>query len=321
MPDPVCSSEKPFDAFQKLVVFAFEVAEEEIVKSPETLEKVLNSEKVRQAMATTLSTLALTGKTNTGQPDESRKTAEALLASAGKAAGKEFVENLKKAPEIQELKQCFSDFQTALKKSPAGVWIGKSTERKVVVYVVGSALVIGGAAALFVSKVDNPALNFALDQLSGTTFEVYKVGKLTLEGKVIEFNPAAQNLGAGLVVTQSWEKLTAKLQLGVVASAADAPKVNSQVMIKSEPFKLVQDGTLRPGEKRISFGLGFTYNPGALPGPLNISLGAIVSDQTGLGAQLSADLKTKAGTFTLKGVADSQQQGAFLLWQAPLNLW
>jgi hypothetical protein len=319
MGDPVCSTEKPFDALQKVIVFAFEVAEKEILDAPDKLEKALASEDVRQAMVTALSTLALTGKTNTGQPDESRKVAEALLGSAGKAAGKAFTEDLKKTPGVQQLQQCFTDFQTALKKSPAGVWVDKSVANKITVYVVGLGLVVGGATALFRSKVDNPALNFALDQLSGASFEVFKVGKLSVDGQLLKFDPAKQNIGAGLVFTEKWEKVTAKLQVGVVASALDAPANANKALIKSEPFKLVQDGDMRPGEKRISFGVGVTMPAGPLPGKFNLSIGAIVSDQTGVGGQITADLKTKgAGTFSLKGTADSHQQGGYLLWSIDL---
>jgi hypothetical protein len=319
MADPVCPTEGVFPALQKVIVFAFEVAETTILDAPDKLEKALSSEEVRQAMATTLSTLALTGKTNTGNPDEGRKVAEALLSSAGKAAGKALTEDLKKTPEVKQLKQCFTDFQSALKKSPAGVWVDKSVANKITVYVVGIGLVIGGAAALFRSKVDNPALNFTLDQLSGASLEVFKVGKLSVEGQLIKFDPAKQNIGAGLIFTQNWEKVTAKLQVGVVGSALDAPANANQAVIKSEPFKLVQDGDLRPGEKRLSFGVGVTIPPGPLPGKFNLSVGAIVSDQTGLGGQITADLKTKkAGTFTLKGTADSYQQGGYLLWSIDL---
>jgi hypothetical protein len=319
MADPVCSTEKPFDALQKLVVFAFDLAEKEIADSPEKLEKALNSADVRLAMANTLTTLALTGKTNTGKSEESRKLAEALLASAGKAAGSAFTDELKKSPGVQQLKQCFTDFQTALKKSPAGVWIDKSAANKITVYVVGATLIVGGAVALFRSKVDNAALNFTLDQLAGASFEVFKVGNLSVEGQILKFEPSKQNIGAGMVFTQKWEKVTAKLQVGVVASALDTPGNGTAAVIKSEPFKLVQDGDLRPGEKRINFGLGVTVPPGALPGKFNLSIGAIVSDQTGVGGQISADLKTKnAGTFTLKGTADRYQQGGYLLWSIDL---
>jgi hypothetical protein len=59
--------------------------------------------------------------------------------------------------------------------------------------------------------------------------------------------------------------------------------------------------------------------PGPLPGKFNLSVGAIVSDQTGLGAQITADLKTKrAGTFSVKGTADSYQKGGYLLWSIDL---
>jgi hypothetical protein len=317
MSDNVCPKDKPFEALQKIVVFAFNVAEENILNLPENLEKTLNSEQVRQAMSTTLTMLALTGKSNTGKPDENKKLAEALLTKAGQAAGKEFLEQLKKTPEVQELQQCVKDFESALKSTPAGVWVDKHQK---VVYVVGAILLVGGAAALFVSKVDNPLLNFGLDQLKGTSVDVYKVGKLTLSGQVIEFNPAAQNLGLGLIATEKWEKVTAKLQIGVVASAADKPKTNGQLVIQSEPFKLLQEGALKPQETRINFGLGLSYNNGALPGPVNISFGAIISNQTGLGAQFGADMNTKAGKFTLKGMADTNQYGAFVLWDVPLKL-
>lgn len=318
MSDPaVCSNSKPFEALQKLVVFAFDIAEDNVLKLPEHLEKTLNSEQVRQAMSTTLMMLSLTGKTNTGKPEDDKKLAEALVAKAGQAAGKEFLDKLKKTPEVLELQQCFKDFQTALKSTPAGVWVDRN---KKVVYVVGAVLLVGSAAALFISKVDNPLINFGLDQLKGTSIEVFKVGKLTVEGQLIEFNPAAQNLGLGLIATEKWEKVTAKLQIGVVASASDKPKPNGQLVIQSEPFKLVQEGALKPRETKINFGLGLTYNSGALPGPINISFGAILSNQTGLGAQVGADMKTKAGKFTVKGVADSYQYGGFLLWDVPLNL-
>lgn len=313
----VCSNTKPFVALQKLVVFAFDIAEDNVLKLPEHLEKTLNSEQVRQAMSTTLTMLALTGKTNTGKPEDDKKLALALLSKAGEAAGKQILENLKKTPEVQELQQCFKDFETALKSTPAGVWVDKN---KKVVYVVGAVLVVGGAAALFVSKADNSLLNMGLDQLKGTSLEVFKVGRLSVEGQLLEFNPAAQNLGAGLIATAQWEKVTAKLQIGVVASASDKPKANGEVVIKSEPFKLIQEGDLKPREAKINFGLGFKFNTGALPGPVNVTFGAIISTQTGVGGQVGLDMSTKAGKFTVKGVKDSYQTGGFVLWDVPLKL-
>jgi hypothetical protein len=97
--------------------FAFNIAEDTVLNLDENLAKTLNSEQVRQAMSTTLTMLALTGKTNTGQPDESKKLAEALLTKAGQAAGKEFLEQLKKTPEVSASKTLSRHLRTHLPES------------------------------------------------------------------------------------------------------------------------------------------------------------------------------------------------------------
>ena len=51
------------------------------------------------------------------------------------------------------------DLGSALKESPVGVFFDKNRN---ILYVVGAALAIGGAVALYVTKTGGPAIDFPM---------------------------------------------------------------------------------------------------------------------------------------------------------------
>lgn len=315
----ICPAADPLAAAQQTIIFAFDLADKSLLNLPANLAEILQGQQVQNALRTTLTTLALPKKA--GDPPlseaDARKLGEALLSKTGDTVKAELIDKVKKSAQFQNLDKSLKDFVASLKCTPMGVWVDHN---KGVLYIVGAALAVGGSLALYFTKTSGPVIDFPIDQIKGKPLQVLKVGKFSLDGQLIEFKPESQTLGAGLIATQQWQQVKLEIKLGVVAAATDVKQVSGQAIVTSDSFHIKLDGSATPEEKKVNLGLGFNFKGGGLPGPLNISVGAMFSDKTGPGGQLSAGMKTGVGTFGLKSDIDRKQYNGMVTWEIPLSL-
>ena len=304
------------DALNQVVIVAFDLAGKEIPNLPMRLNESLQSDAVQQAIREGLQTFAMK-KVSSGTTVVSDAEAKELLGLLEKIGGKAadgVSEQIKKSPEYKRLESKLKELEKALTTSPMGVWVDNN---KGLVLVVGIGVALGSAAALYLTKTGGPVVNFPISQIKEKPFQIFKVGGFTLKGQLLEFKPDKQTLGAGMLATQKWEKVEVSIKMGVIATGADVKEVNGQVALKSNEFSVMMDGAIKPEEKKINLGRGVGFTNGSLPGPLKISLGAVIDNGQVSGGTLSASMKTSAGTFGLDAKSDRSETRALATFTIP----
>jgi hypothetical protein len=162
-----------------------------------------------------------------------------------------------------------------------------------------------------------PVVDLPIGLLKEKPFQFFKVGGFTLKGELLEFKPDKQILGAGLLATQKWEKIELSFKIGVIASGEHVKEVNGQAVVKSNDFSITVDGTAKPEEKKINLGLVLGFTSSSMPGPLKISVGAVITDGQLSGGTLKAGMKTDVGTFGLDAKTGANETRALATFSIP----
>ncbi|MFL4971940.1 MAG: hypothetical protein ACJ8FU_06875 [Xanthobacteraceae bacterium] len=308
------------DAAHQVIVLAFDLVDAEIASLPEQIQKALLSPAVQKAITKSLLDFAKSksaiGNNTVVSDEEAKKLADALRTGVTDAATKELMEKVKATSAYKQLQESIEAFQKAAKHSSLGVWIDKN---KNVLYVVGAALVLGSASALYITKTGGTLLNAALDPLKGKEFEVLQVGKLTIKAGLWDFQPDARILGARVFGTLKWEQVKLDLRFGVLAQDAKVQQAEGGAVLKAGQFSVDLSGTAKPQKQVVDLGLKVGYQAGKF----NLGLGAKIQDNI-LSGTASAEYKTRNATFGLQGNLGQKdgnlQYGALLTVSIPVNL-
>jgi hypothetical protein len=307
MPPPTTPGTGFGDATTQVVVLAFDLVGQQLANLPSLLEKSLLDSKVQDAISSTLGSFMLqrmvsgAGTTNMN-PKDAKDLINALQAAGESKVHDALTQQITKTPEYLELQQAIQHFENAAKFSPMGVWIDRNQG---IVIVVGIALVVGGAAALYATKTGGTAINLGIDQVKGKPLQIFKVGRLTVQGQLLSFQPDKRTLGAGLIATAKWQKLDVSIKFGVIAAGSQVREIDGAVILKSQDVNVSVTGTATPVQKTFNLGLSLSFDTGPLA-PLKVGVGAIVTNDKLTGGSLNASLKTPAGEFGLKGQADTK---------------
>jgi hypothetical protein len=320
-------------ATRHVVVLAFDLLGEEAADLPSLLAKSLSDKNVEDAIQSALNAFmlnrmaegtgtgvltandahdllrAVSGWTGGAPADAALKNVQDStgLGSLGSQIGDAALNRIKDSPGYKQLATALSGFEAALKTSPMGVWVD---EHKTLVYVAGIALVVGGAAALFVTKTGGAAFNFAADAVQG---QLFKVGTFIVNGKLLAFQPDKRVLGGGLVVTRKFNPLDVSLNIGVVAAGIDVQRVNGHVVLKTSGLNAGAASPDWPGNRNVDLGFSMGFDRGPLK-PLKLGLGAMVTGGKVTG-DLGISLKTrKAGDFGLQGQISNKQFYGLATW-------
>ena len=124
---------------------------------------------------------------------DAQKLVTALEKRSAPPSPRRWASKIKATPEYKRLEKSIAEFKKAAESSSLGVWVDRN---KNVLYVVGAALVVGTASALYITKTGGAVLNTALDPLKGKEFEVLQIGKLGIKAGLWDFKPDARILGA-----------------------------------------------------------------------------------------------------------------------------
>jgi hypothetical protein len=288
------------DAVSQVVIVAFDLAGKEMQQLPKLLNDSLQSEAVQKAIREGLQAFAMkkVASGSTVVSDEEAKELLGLLEKVGGKAGDQIAEQVKKSAQYKRLEEKIKALEKTLASSPMGVWIDKE---KGLLVVVGIGIAFGSAAALFLTKTGGPVVDLPIGLLKEKPMQIFKVGGFTMKGQLLEFKPDKQILGAGIIATQKWEKIELTFKIGVIAAGEHVKEIKGQAVVKSNDFSITVTGDGKPEEKKVNLGLGLGFTSSSLPGPLNISLGAMVDDGEVTGGTLKASLKAGPGTFALEG--------------------
>jgi hypothetical protein len=318
MADPdQCKDLSVGGAAQTTIVFAFDLVDKEIPKVPARILKSLESKEVQDAIKATLTKFAQSraqSTTTVVSDKEAKELAEALAKGVGEKAGDEILEQIKKSPEYKKLAASLKDFEAAAKCSPMGVWVDKN---QTTLYIVGAALLLGGSAALYITKTGGAAVDLPVGLLKGKSLNIVKVGGFSLKGQLLEFKPETRTIGAGLTLAQDLDQVKLTFKLGVIASGTEVKQVNAQAIVKADDFTITVSGAADTEKKKINLGIGLGI-PGSGPlGPVNLTIGAVVTDGKVTGGQFDATMKTKYGDIGVKGQVDEKSYGGMATYSIP----
>lgn len=317
MADPAqCPKTDLGDALSQVVIVAFDLTGKEIRDLPNLLNTSLQSEPVQKAIREGLQTFALkkiASGTTTVSDDEAKELIK-LGEKVGGKIGDGVADEIKKTDEYKRLEKKLKSLETALQCSPMGVWVD---HHQGLVFVVGIGVAFGSAAALYLTKTGGPVIDLPIGLLKEKPVQIFKVGGFTLKGQLLEFKPDKQLLGAGVIAIQKWDKIDLTFKIGVIAAGTDVKEVKGQAIVKSADFSITVDGDVKPEEKKINLGLGLGFTSSSLPGPLNISVGALVTDGQLTGGTLKAGMKTSVGVFGVDAKTDKNETRALATFTIP----
>lgn len=283
------------DATTQVVVLAFDLLGQETLNLPNLLEKSLASKNVQDAIQSTLDTFMLKRMTS-GASMNNLTTKDAtdllngLANSAGGKLGDAALLQVKNTPEYRALERALADFQTAVKTTPMGVWVDRNSGY---VFVTGIALVIAGTAVLYATKTGGKLNDAIVNQIKGKPIQVLKIGKFTLQGQLLAFQPDKQTLGAGVIATEKWKSLQVSVSMGIIAAGSTVQQVNGAIVLKTGDVNVGFNATDALYNKTVNFGVSLGFDDGPLK-PLKVGAGVIVTDGKAAGGELDASLKLGA---------------------------
>jgi hypothetical protein len=302
------------EATTQVVVLAFDLLGQETPNLPSLLENSLADPKVQDAIRSTLDNFMLTrrvyGVENNLTSKDARDLLNELAASAGGKLGDAALTQIKNTPEFKKLEKAVADFQAAASATPMGVWVDKNSG---MVFVTGIALAIAGVAVLYATKTGGAVNDAIVGQIKGKPLQIFKVGKLTVQGQLLAFQPDQQTMGAGLIATEKWQRLQVSASLGVIAAGTTVQQVVGSLALKSGNVSMGLNATDTVSNSTVNLGVTFGFDDGPL-NALKVGVGAVVVRDKVTGGTLEASLKTPEGDFGLKGQAGGNQYSGMATW-------
>jgi hypothetical protein len=299
-----CTSQATIDAGKRVVLLAFDLADQTLANSPDLLAATLKSAKVQEAIKLALNSFIL-ARIPTTSGELSEKDAQALLKTLqGVVTGpisKEVEAKIKNTPQFKALDAGIKDFLATASCTPLGVWVNKN---KTLLIVSGVVLAVGGTAALFVTKTGGPAVNLPLGLLKDAKIPIFKLGSLSGGVTIGDLKPSLREAGAGVVLTDKFDSMSVDLKIGATAFFTPSRQVPGAVLTKSSVFTIDPSGGAAKNN-RISLGLTLRSNADTF----SATIGAIWEQDQAPKATLDARLKLNDGVSVgVKGEASQHGQ-------------
>lgn len=282
------------DSANHVVALAFNFVDSELPLLPGQLEKALTSAEVQESIKKTMQQFAETkiaGGTSVVSADEGQKLLSSLQTGVTDAAKKSLESQIKKTSQFIQLEKSLSEFEKSVKSTGLGIFIDKN---KKILYVVGAALVVSGAGALYITRSGGNYVEKPVDLIKGKDFKVLEIGTFKLNAGLLQFKPDARIFGAKIEVDKSWERVKVNFKLGVLAEGSKIQEVTGSAIVKSGAFSLSADGSYKADPQKINLGLKFDYHHDFGKDKFSLSAGAFYDDSV-LKGTVGADYKFNKG--------------------------
>ncbi len=282
------------DSANHVVALAFNLVDSEISSLPNQIEKALTSVEVQESIKKTMQQFAETriaGGTSVVSADEGQKLLESLQSGVTDAAKSSLESQIKKTSQFIALEKSLTEFEKSVKSSGLGIFVDKN---KGILYVIGAALVVGGAGALYITRSGGNYVEKPVDLIKGKDFKVLEIGTFKLNAGLLQFKPDARIFGAKIEIDKSWERVKVNFKLGVLAEGSKIQEVTGSAIVKSGAFSLSADGSYKAVPQQINLGLKFDYHQDFGKDKFSLSAGAFY-DNSVIKGTLGANYKFNKG--------------------------
>jgi len=278
------------DSTKRLVGISIDLVDTEIGQlSNGRLRQLIESKPVQDAVEKVLKAEAdsLLAAQLAGKPLELSLSGmlEKAAKPTGKAFSEEYLRTLKSSPHFKRHENAVERVVDDFNCSKVGVFV---TENKTVLIIVGAILVVGGAVGLYFAKTGD----FLTGKAEGLEKEV-KIGKLSMKGKLVTFEPSSQKVQIDLSIAPPGPFK------GTITGTTEGGK-----------FGASSDGAIiLPAGRSASIDFGYHFSLSAIP--MSPSARALVLQgpgDTSLDYRLFVSGKgstesTRAGVFALEATA------------------
>lgn len=299
------------DAAQDTLVLVFELADKTVLKSPETIQKILDDPKVRKAIEAVALAEAkqLAEKQKKNKPVSShdvKHSAKKIATTAGDAALSSAKRQIESSPEYRKLKDGIQKLECSFRHSTVGVFVD---ENKGWLILVASGLALGGATALYVLRTGDK-ISGEVAKLAGKHLRFKILGNVEIGTKEILFVPSKQAVGTKVFAAVKWQKVSAKVDIHVAfkEDQLTSTSARGEVVWKiAKGLKLNahgQGGYQKPAEPwqqswLYDLGVGISYAGGQGMSRLSLSALAFATQtptQNKVGGKAEANLKLTDGS-------------------------
>jgi hypothetical protein len=254
------------DAVQDTVLMGVQVTGSVVKDLDVILKRALQSPELQNAIKSTLEELA---RKKLGEmpvqfsEEDSKKLLGEIARKGADAAAESIKGQIQRTPQYQELERRAQKILDALKCSPAGVWFDQN---KMILYILGGGLVVGGAAAMYVARAGDPVTEPLTSLIKDKKIRIPIPGNLELSASGFKFVPSKREVEVDLGLSGQWKTVKADFKVNVQAVDSSVQASASGTVVI--PFRL---GLIRaeggfdarnPQVAPLRLGLGLEMKPG-----------------------------------------------------------
>jgi hypothetical protein len=254
------------------VVLGFELVGAEIDNLPARVARALQSSDVQQAIKKALDDFAQARLKNTPvtvSTQDAEALGKAIATQGGTALKDDVLKQIKDSSHYKALDQSLKNLAEQFKQSPFGAWLDKE---KNWLYIVGAGAVIGGVAAMYVTRKGDLVTTRLLPMLGKQSHTFQPLGQLKLEVGVdkVTFTPSTRSASATTFVTAKWQQIKAELNITVT-------KADSKVTVGADGKVIIP---IKPG---VNATAGGAFNSGKNDWNLHVTVEVDVLKNVHLG--------------------------------------
>jgi hypothetical protein len=278
------------DAVQDTVLMGVQITGSAVKDLETHLKQALQSPQVQNAIKSTLEEIAKKklGDVPVQFSEEDSKNLLGELAKKGGGAVAESVkEQIQRTSQYQELERRAQKILDALKCSPTGVWLDQN---KMILYILGAGVVVGGATAMYVARAGDPVTEPLTSLIKNKKIRVPIPGNLELSASGFKFVPSKREIDVDLGLSGQWKTVKADFKVNVQAvDSSVQASASGTVVIPFRVGLLRAEGSFDPRNPQVA--------------PLRLGLGLEMTSGGGVKLDLVGSLQFRGAEVTAGSVA------------------